>query len=457
MAETNLTPQAQAQKERGAYLEHLDGEVAAHPRWPDLKLQLAMLRDEDGEDAAARELLDQALEINPRYLDAQIARAAILGREDPAAADRELAWVRELAKNAATEPGAARAALMAAQVLRGLGRKDDALALLPADPPVCASRHPILFLRTRLLADLGLSAGEAERAWEKALAEHADLRLGLQLGGFLDGLPPRGTGLRKIVLYLAEQDELDRSKTWQQQALGADLNLAAHGELTGEIHFALGAIEEAVEVFEAALRIAPEYARTRVSCAYALGVADRSDQALAHLREAVARYPHYADLHYELATLLSDRGDGAAAVQHLETAIGINPRYLDALYALGVLRASAGDDRGAAEVLVCAYEAGLDHEELRIELGLAWLALGEVERAREVLDPLRDDDPDNMEPAGCLAFGLLEHQSGDVAGAQGWLDRFRATEQEFGGAALAGSNRRLSGRVDALQALLQRS
>jgi Flp pilus assembly protein TadD len=159
--------------------------------------------------------------------------------------------------------------------------------------------------------------------------------------------------------------------------------------------------EEAIFAYQAALKIAPDYARARVNLGCDLDVEGRSDEAMqqyqqaiaaapgnfyAHdnfgiallkhgrsreaveqLREAVRLAPDNAQAHNSLAAALYTDGQPAEAVQQFHEAIRLDPNDAQARFNLGCVLEKSGRISDAAEQFQEAvrinpdYQAARDH------------------------------------------------------------------------------------------------
>jgi Tfp pilus assembly protein PilF len=181
-------------------------------------------------------------------------------------------------------------------------------------------------------------------------------------------------------------------------------NYTAHNNYANAL-FARGQKDEALEHYQAALKIRPDYTPALVNAgnlAQQSGDADeaarlylealrldprsatahgrlgtlraqqgKTDEAIAHYRRAIELRPRYRDAHLNLAQALiqQKKVDEAAAV--LEVALDIDDRNANAWNTLGVLRARAGRLPEAAECFRAALRLDPDHAGARQNLARA--------------------------------------------------------------------------------------
>lgn len=94
----------------------------------------------------------------------------------------------------------------------------------------------------------------------------------------------------------------------------------------GQSLIRLSRMDEAEREFRQELALNPSDERAKYHLAYVLLEQKRqTSEALALLRETVARHPDYADARYQLGKALVEQGDARGAVEHLEAAARIEP------------------------------------------------------------------------------------------------------------------------------------
>jgi tetratricopeptide (TPR) repeat protein len=91
-----------------------------------------------------------------------------------------------------------------------------------------------------------------------------------------------------------------------------------------------GRLSEAVGQYEQALRIKPDYAETHNNLAVALFRLGRVPEAISHWERALRLKPDYADAHNNLGLALEWLGRTQEAIQHYKQALRIKPDYVQA-------------------------------------------------------------------------------------------------------------------------------
>jgi len=82
------------------------------------------------------------------------------------------------------------------------------------------------------------------------------------------------------------------------------------------------------------------------------------DDAVSHLRDAVASEPANLDARLELGRALYDKGDVGGAIAETEKILAADPKQVDALYNLGAIYANLGNAERARQYWKRAVGAG---------------------------------------------------------------------------------------------------
>ena len=144
----------------------------------------------------------------------------------------------------------------------------------------------------------------------------------------------------------------------------------------------------------------------------ALNDAGKPEEAIAVLEQAIATAPTHAEAYYNLGRIAQvTRQDYEAAGALYARALQLKPDYADALINLGGLLNTAGRFREGLELLQRARSLGRrERPELRFNLGVSYVSLGNVGAALQEAEALRRLDP-------ALARQLLEFIGERTGGA----------------------------------------
>ncbi len=115
-----------------------------------------------------------------------------------------------------------------------------------------------------------------------------------------------------------------------------------------------GRIDQAIEYYTEALRIAPYHLNANHNLANALVDIGRADEAIPHYRTVIRLMPRYADAHSNLGGALAMQGELDQAIVHFGEALAIAPDSVNAHHNMGVALNERGDVDGAAAEFAAA-------------------------------------------------------------------------------------------------------
>lgn len=152
----------------------------------------------------------------------------------------------------------------------------------------------------------------------------------------IDIQPDHSGALLRLGNAMSVQGDPVASAELFRRLIDADADTAylGHNNLANELA-ALGKTEEAIEHYEEALRLRPDYVAARGNLGLALTSAGREEEAVAHYTAALAADPENGPIHYNLGVLLLDRGEPEKASDHLRDAVRLMPDYAPASVRLG--------------------------------------------------------------------------------------------------------------------------
>jgi tetratricopeptide (TPR) repeat protein len=154
-----------------------------------------------------------------------------------------------------------------------------------------------------------------------------------------------------------------------------------------------GRIADAIESFQQALRVSPEYWLALENLGNAYRQQRRWDDARTMLERAVAARPESAEANYSLAMVYAQTDDTSHADEYLQIALRLRPEYPEALNNLGILylRTRRRDD-AVAEFEQCIRVAPA-FDQAYLNLARVYGIEGDLEKARAVLRQLLDRHP----------------------------------------------------------------
>ena len=96
-----------------------------------------------------------------------------------------------------------------------------------------------------------------------------------------------------------------------------------------------GQLQEAIEHYQQALRLKPDYAEAHNNLGTALVDTGRPQEAIEHYRQALRLNPDYPEAHNNLGAALANAGQLQEAIEHYKQALRLKPDYTYALLQFG--------------------------------------------------------------------------------------------------------------------------
>ncbi|MCY2930736.1 MAG: tetratricopeptide repeat protein [Planctomycetota bacterium] len=172
---------------------------------------------------------------------------------------------------------------------------------------------------------------------------------------------------------------------WRSALASRPENARAHNNL-GNILRGQGRFEEAVEQYQAAVRIRPDYAKAWYNCAAALtDMKDpkRYSEAVACCRKAVEIDPNLAEAHNNWGNALLEMRDFSGAIEQYRQALRIDPELAEAHNNWG----NALQDQWKFDLAISQYQEALrirpDYVEARFNWGGTLMKNGQYREAAE--------------------------------------------------------------------------
>jgi tetratricopeptide (TPR) repeat protein len=151
-----------------------------------------------------------------------------------------------------------------------------------------------------------------------------------------------------------------------------------------------GKLDEAIDQYQEAIRLKPDYANAHNNLGIALARKGQTDEAIRQYREALRLKPDHADAHNGLGVALHEKGQMDEAVRHLQEALRLKPDHGDAHYNLGVAFYQQGRTAEAIRQFQEVIRLKPDHAEAHNNLGTAFGLGGQTaEATRQFREALR--------------------------------------------------------------------
>jgi tetratricopeptide (TPR) repeat protein len=142
-----------------------------------------------------------------------------------------------------------------------------------------------------------------------------------------------------------------------------------------------GRVPEAIQHYQEALRLRPDYAEAHSNLGFALAGSGRTPEAVQHFQEALRLRPDFAEFHYNLGIVLAGSGRIPEAVQHFHEALRLRPDFAEAHNNLGNALAGSGRVPEAIEHYHEALRLRPDFAEAHYNLGNALADSGRIPEA----------------------------------------------------------------------------
>ncbi len=177
--------------------------------------------------------------------------------------------------------------------------------------------------------------------------------------------------------------QLEEAEQLASQVLKSDRGNTLAAEILGRALHAQNRLDEAiVHLAKFARRIDEPSIETLL--AGMLAAVGRRDEALDHLRRAVARRPHYIPAFVELALQLRKTGQFDEAMTVAENGLTLEPQSVDLQLALGYVLAERNERTRAQAVFAKVHAAEPTHHEALLALAATVIWDGDYGRAADL-------------------------------------------------------------------------
>jgi tetratricopeptide (TPR) repeat protein len=407
---------AEEDGDTAAAIRHFEAGIRGTPaEYLGVKLNLALLYNATGaHDRALEVLADFAEGEQPALVHRALASAHLgLGETDAAVAQYRAAL--------ASDPADTPSRLGLGLALTAMGDSDGAIELLAplhaADPSD---------------ADAALTLARAHRAADDLAAARAVLAVARAAA---DPAAPQ-LYAEEAALLMSEGETAEAEALWRALRDAHPQAVAGHLGLGGVLGFQRR-YEEAAEVLDTGLALAPDHPgllRAAARAAQQRGLADQAlalaerlattgaalpqdlflkagleeaadapETAMATYRALIAEAPEFWPALNNLAVLLIETGAAAEAVDLAATAHALAPDSVPVAHTLGWAQFNAGDAAAAAPLLAEAASRAPENAIYLAHLADAEFALGRIESARATLERARAAGLDDATAAALLA------------------------------------------------------
>jgi tetratricopeptide (TPR) repeat protein len=198
-----------------------------------------------------------------------------------------------------------------------------------------------------------------------------------------------------IAIALEEEGRHEEALEHYETALKIKPDYTDAAYNLGTVLATRGLYAQAAAYFEYVLELEPRYADAWTNYGNILLFQGRTDEAMARFDAALALNPMHAEAHNNLANALQQKGRRDEAIAHYRSALQIRPEYADAHNNLGAVLAEQGEHLEAEQHYLSAIRIDPTHLNARVNLGATLAKQGRVMEAVVQYTQVLAVDPNN--------------------------------------------------------------
>jgi protein O-GlcNAc transferase len=184
----------------------------------------------------------------------------------------------------------------------------------------------------------------------------------------------------------------------------------------GFLYAVLGQRPQALQYFEKAISINPNFAGAHFHLGVALWQSNDREHGLPELQAAARLEPRSFDYRYRLAGAYLELEEYPAAISELREAVALDGTKASAWEQLGRVLQSTGDPAGAKNAFEHATEADPANDALRNQYAFSLIEVREADRGLDEERKVLAHDPKNV--AALMNIGYADLKTGEFAEAE---------------------------------------
>ena len=195
-------------------------------------------------------------------------------------------------------------------------------------------------------------------------------------------------------LYL-RRNALPEARRYLEQAVKLRSNYAEAWNNLGMVYAQQGQEDEAIKNFQQSLALRPTYATALLNLGNLLRRKGAFAEAQKLLEQAVEVAPNDPEANYSVGMLYARQNQIPRASDYLEKAVALRPDYAEALNNLGVLRVRQEQYSEAQQKFETCIKVAPNFDQAYLNLARLYALLKEPEKAKEILQDLLRQQPEN--------------------------------------------------------------
>jgi tetratricopeptide (TPR) repeat protein len=197
----------------------------------------------------------------------------------------------------------------------------------------------------------------------------------------------------------------DGETLWSHTLACTTGNYVAHGNL-GNIFLQEGRLDEAMDHYQKALKISPDYAEARDNIGNVFLRKGQLDEAIAQFQKVLDIKPDFASAYYGIGRVLQLKGRVDEAIAQFQKALDIKPDFAEAHCTLGNLFLQKERMDEAAAQYQKALEISANYTEAHNNLGYIFMQEGNMSEAAVHFQKVLQIDPSSPGVQNNLAWVL---------------------------------------------------